>query len=262
MLRVNLDLADGPWGFVGPAGGPSGFDAAVAKAIARRLGVATSVTSWPAEAIRDGAWEDRFDIALARIPVTPDQAARLVLSQPYAWDPQQLAATVASGVVDPDGLAGAAICTEAGMPAAGWLDGTLLPDPLGPLPAIPPIGAAAWPVAADGECTTAIADGSAPFTGWLASWPTVDAAIAGGLPAVAVGVPVLWLPVAVGFDPAVGDGATLRAAIDAVLAELAADGTLARLSARAFRGADLTVLPIDGVPVVVASPLPSASAAP
>lgn len=257
-IRIAIDADDGPWSRLSPEGRNAGFDVQVARQVARRLGVEAVLVPLPAETILAGGWGALAEIAIARVPAIPETRLRLALSLPYAWDPQQLAAAAGAGIVLPDALSGRTVCTETARTGPAWLSGLLVLDPELPPPALPPAGALAWPVTADAECITPLAAGSAPPDAWLASWPTVREQIALGLPAVTLGLPVAWVPVAIARDPAVLDGASLGAALDEIVATLLADGSLARISVRAFAGADLTVLPADGIPLLpAASPSPA-----
>ncbi|MET0833094.1 MAG: transporter substrate-binding domain-containing protein [Actinomycetota bacterium] len=71
------------------------------------------------------------------------------------------------------------------------------------------------------------------------SQAAIDAAIADGLPVVKVGDPVFYEPLAVAFDKGVADNDSLVAAVDAIVGEMHADGTLSELSLKWY-GQDLT----------------------
>jgi hypothetical protein len=103
----------------------------------------------------------------------------------------------------------------------------------------PPEGSTATTLPTDRNCAEAWGSGRQDFQGWLTSSTTVQAAIADGLPVVAVGDPVFFEPLAAAFDKGVEDNDTLVAAVDAILGEMHADGTLSELSMKWF-GEDLT----------------------
>jgi polar amino acid transport system substrate-binding protein len=254
VIRVNVSPDDAPWSSLNAQGAPGGFEVAIARQIARRLGIRAEFTTLSAAEVSGGSWEDRFDIALARFAETEGQAGLLDLTAPYAYDPGQLAATAESGLTSIEELAGQAICVAAGSLAEAWLNGTLalVAPPLEP--AAPPEGATAFSVASDAECAALIAAGGAPFAGWLASGVTIDRAVADGTPIVPAGDPVFWAPIAIATDPVPGDSATLMTRLDEVLAELVADGTLTRQSQRFF-DRDLTQVP-GAAPPLEASPSP------
>jgi polar amino acid transport system substrate-binding protein len=92
----------------------------------------------------------------------------------------------------------------------------------------------------DADCAQAIQNGRNDFQGWLSSSTTVDAAIAAGAPFVKVGDPLYYEPLAVAIDKAGPPHAELQAAIDAILADMHADGTLTAFSKKWYEGVDLT----------------------
>ena len=67
----------------------------------------------------------------------------------------------------------------------------------------------------------------------------MEDAIADGLPIVKLGDPVFYEPLAVAFDKSVADNDSLVAAVDAIVGEMHADGTLSELSQKWY-GIDLT----------------------
>ncbi len=256
VIRVNVADADAPWSHVNDQGKRNGLDVAVARALAKQLGVSVEFTAFPIDEVRAGLWDDRFDVAISRLAVTTADPQLLLFSQPYAYDPQQLAVTVESGLTSADELVDRPVCVAAGDTGAGWLDGTLaLAEP--PLePSIPPSGATAFAGPTNGDCVALVEAGGAPFDGWVASLPTIERAIAGGAGVTLVGNPVVWAPVAVAFDAKAGDNDTLVAAIDEALVALDDAGTIVKASLKAT-GYDLTVVPADGVPVRSDTPISS-----
>jgi beta-lactam-binding protein with PASTA domain/ABC-type amino acid transport substrate-binding protein len=259
VIRVNIADDDIPWSFINANGRRNGFDAAVARSLAERLGVELELTTFPLDEVRAGLWDDRFDVAISRLPVAQSDPQLLEFSDPYAYDPQQLSVTAESGLTSVDELADRAICVAAGDTGAAWLAGSLsLVD--APLePAAPPSGATAYDGPSNPDCVALVAAGGAPFDGWLASLPTIDRAVGGGATVTTVGDPVVWAPVAVAFDAKAGDNASLIEAVNEILAGLSDDGTLVKASIRAT-GYDLTTVPADGVPVPL-TPLSESPAA-
>ena len=96
---------------------------------------------------------------------------------------------------------------------------------------------APWPrpCPTDRNCAESWAAGRKDFEGWLTSSTTVQAAIDEGLPVVAIGDPVYYEPLAAAFDKNVEDNDSLVAAVDAIIGEMHADGTLATLSQTVVR---------------------------
>ena len=121
----------------------------------------------------------------------------------------------------------------------GDLDfGTATPD------TVPPEGSVATTLPTDRNCAESWAAGRKDFDGWLTSSTTVQAAIDEGLPVVALGDPVYFEPLAAAFDKNIEDNDSLVAAIDAIIGEMHADGTLSTMSQKWF-GLDLTTSPAE-----------------
>ena len=83
--------------------------------------------------------------------------------------------------------------------------------------------------------------GRADFTGWLSDKLVVAKAIADGAPMVEVGDPVFAESLAVAIDKSVEDNAGFLAAVDTIIGEMRADGTMKALSEKWYGGLDLTV---------------------
>ena len=72
-----------------------------------------------------GSWNDRWDMSVGSVTITEPRKDVLDFTQPYAFNPAQMAATTASGITTLDGLAGQAICVGGGTTYQQWLEGTL-----------------------------------------------------------------------------------------------------------------------------------------
>jgi polar amino acid transport system substrate-binding protein len=119
-----------------------------------------------------------------------------------------------------------------------WMNGTLDFGTESPDTAAPE-GSTAVTRVTDRDCAQEWGLGRLDFEGWLSSSTTVDAAIADGIPAVKVGDPVFYEPLAVAFDKSIEDNDSLVEAVDAIVGEMHADGTLSELSMQ-WLGEDLT----------------------
>jgi ABC-type amino acid transport substrate-binding protein len=84
-----------------------------------------------------------------------------------------------------------------------------------------------------------VQSGRPEFQAWLSSSEAVAAAIAAGTPMVALGDPVFYESLGVGFDNTVADNDSLVAAVDAIIGQMRDDGTLLALSQQWFNGLDL-----------------------
>mgnify|MGYP001825805878 FL=1 len=215
-----------------------GFDIDVGREIATRLGVELALETPDWALITAGSWGDRWDFSVGSMTITSKRQEVLDFTQPYYFTPAQVAAHVEAGVVTLDDLAGKSICMGEATTYLEWMNGTLDFGTESPDTA-PPEGASAVTRITDRDCAQEWGLGRLDFEGWLSSSTTVDAAIADGIPAIKVGDPVFYEPLAAALDRSIEDNDSLAAAIDAAIGEMHADGTLTELSMKWF-GADLT----------------------
>ncbi|HEU5205667.1 MAG TPA: transporter substrate-binding domain-containing protein [Candidatus Limnocylindrales bacterium] len=219
-------------------GNYEGFDIDVGTEIAKRLGVeiAFETPSW--DVITAGSWGGRWDFSVGSMTITSPRQEVLDFSDPYYYTPAQMAARTDSGITTLDGLAGKVICVGAATTYLDWLNGSLDFGTESPQ-TTPPEGATATTLDTDRLCAEAWRAGRTDFDGWLSSSTTVQAAIDDGLPVVAVGDPVFFEPLAVAFDKSGPDPSDMVTRVNAILAEMHADGTLKTMSEKWF-GLDLT----------------------
>jgi polar amino acid transport system substrate-binding protein len=215
-----------------------GFDIDVGTEIAKRLGVDLVFETPDWAVISSGGWSGRWDMSVGSMTITSRRQAILDFTQPYYFTPAQVAAHADAGVASLDDLAGRAICMGEGTTYLDWMNGVLDFGTETPEVA-PPEGATAVTRTTDRDCAQEWGLGRRDFDGWIASSTTVDDAIADGLPVVKVGDPIFYEPLAVAFDRTVEDNDSLVAAVDAIIGEMHADGTLSALSQKWY-GADLT----------------------
>lgn len=215
-----------------------GFDVDVGREIASRLGVELALETPDWALITAGSWGDRWDFSVGSMTITSARQEVLDFTQPYYYTPAQMAALADSGITTLDDLAGKSICMGEATTYLEWMNGTLdfgteTPD------TTPPEGAVAVTRPTDRDCAQEWGLGRRDFDGWLSSSTTVDAAIADGIPIVKVGEPVFYEPLAAAFDKGIEDNDSLVAAVDQIIGEMHADGTLSELSIKWF-GEDLT----------------------
>lgn len=240
VIRVGTDPNYAPQSFLKPDGTFEGFDIDVANEIAKRLGVTTKFETPDFSIVEAGNWADRFDISVGSMTVTETRKGAVDFTEPYYFTPAQMAVISDSGITSLDGLAGKTVCTGAGTTYWQWLKGTLVlgdGSALAPVPA----GAIDTTLKTDQDCAQSAQSGRRDFEGWLSSSTTVQAAIDGGAPFVAVGDPVFYEPLAVATDKAAPPHAELQAQLDQIIKDMHADGTLSALSKKWFNGEDLTV---------------------
>jgi ABC-type amino acid transport substrate-binding protein len=211
-------------------GALDGFDIDVATELGRRLGLAADVQPVEPTRLLDADKTVDVDILLPSIATSAIDPTRFAHSVPYYWWPHYLVVTVASGRTDVGQLAGQAICAVVGDAGESWLRGVGGTTPID--------GSTVVPRATDAECLSALMDGSVAGIvtarmgpADLAARPSL--AVLGGPPAEPR-VVVAWLE---------QQPASLIVEIDAALAGMHDDGTLAQLSRNRFGGYDLTRSP-------------------
>jgi polar amino acid transport system substrate-binding protein len=138
-----------------------------------------------------------------------------------------------SGITDPAGLAGKVICVGEGTTYLDWIGGTLDFGSESPQ-TVAPEGSTAFTLPTDRDCANAWQAGRNDFDGWLSSITTVQDAIDDGLPVEMIGEPVFYEPLAVARDKSAPDHDAQLAAIDQIVADMHADGTLTALSMEWF----------------------------
>ena len=142
-----------------------------------------------------------------------------------------------------DDLAGKTVCAGESTTYVFWIEGTLsLPEGSGEVAEVPE-GMTATTLPTDIDCAEAWRSGRTDdFQGWLTALPTAQGAIDEGYPVRLVGDPVFFEPLAVAFDKASEeDTASLLAAVDQIVGDMHADGTLTELSNEWYEGTDYSV---------------------
>jgi polar amino acid transport system substrate-binding protein len=220
-----------------------GFDVDVAIEIGKRLGVETCFATPNWDLITAGSWADKWDISVGSMTIKPARQEVLYFTTPYYYTPAVVAVLSTSGLTSIDDLAGKAICAGAATTYEDWLNGNL-DLPATSIYAQPPAGITVVPLDTDQECAQALAAGRTDFQAYATSATVVDANIASGMPVVQIGGAVFSEDLAVALDKSSTlDGTSLLAAVEKIIVDMHADGTLAALSVQWF-GSDLTQSPI------------------
>ena len=225
VIRMSTDPAYPPQSFLDVDGSYKGFDIDVGTEIARRLGVEIAFETPDFALVSAGSWSDRWDFSVGSVTITTPRQEVLDFTQPYYYTPAQFAVRSDSGFDSLDDLAGKTVCMGEGTTYLDWYNGELdfgteTPD------TVPPEGSVATTLPTDRNCAESWAAGRNDFDGWLTAAPTVQQAVDEGLPVMAIGEPVYFEPLAAAFDKSVEDNDSLVAAIDAIIGEMHADGTL------------------------------------
>ena len=218
-----------------------GFDIDVGTEIANRLGVDIALETPDWALVTAGSWGDRWDFSVGSMSITSAREEVIDFTQPYYFTPAQMAAHADLGYDSIDDLAGQSICMGEATTYLSWMQGTLDFGSYGSTGAMaaPPEGSTAVTRPTDRDCAQEWGTGRQDFQGWLSSSSTVQDAIDDGIPVVALGDPVFYEPLAAAFDKGVEDNDSLVAAVDSIIGEMHADGTLSDLSMKWY-GVDLT----------------------
>ena len=241
IIKVGTDPAYPPQSELKKDGTFEGFDIDTANEIAKRLGVKAKFETPDFTVVEAGNWAGRFDISVGSVTITKVRLENLSFTEPYYFTPAQMSATKKSAITSLDGLAGKTACMGAGTTYLQWVEGTLkLGDDSFQAPV--PAGMKAFTLKTDQDCALSAKSGRNDFEGWLTSSTTTAAGIAGGAPMVVVGAPVFYEPLAVATDKkGKTPHAELDAALDKIIKDMHADGTLSTFSKKWFDGQDLTV---------------------
>jgi polar amino acid transport system substrate-binding protein len=243
VIRMSTDPAYPPQSFLDTDGSLNGFDIDVGTEIATRLGVDIVFETPDFALVSAGNWSDRWDFSVGSVTITSARQEVLDFTQPYYYTPAQFAVRTDSGYTTLDDLAGTTVCMGEGTTYLDWYNGELdfgteTPD------TVPPEGSVATTLPTDRNCAESWAAGRMDFEGWLTAAPTVQGAIDEGLPVMALGEPVFYEPLAAAFDNGIEDNDSLVAAVDAIIGEMHADGTLTAMS-QTWYGMDLTMPPAE-----------------
>lgn len=239
VIKVGTDPAYPPQSELKADGTFEGFDIDVANEIAKRLGVKAQFETPDFSVVEAGQWAGRFDISVGSVTITKKRLESLDFTEPYYFTPAQMTATTTSGITTLDGLADKTVCVGDATTYFQWISGTLeLGDgsALAPVPA----GMKVTTLKTDQDCALSAQSGRHDFEGWLSSSTTVAAGIAGGAPMVVVGDPVFFEPLAVATDKTGPAHTELQAALDQIIKDMHADGTLSTFSKKWFEDQDLT----------------------
>ncbi len=241
VIRVSTDPAYPPQSFLNEETGEyEGFDIDVATEIANRLGVdvAWETPSW--DLITAGGWNDRWDMSVGSMTPTNERQEVLHFTQPYYYTPAVVVVredddSVKDLATDLDGktIGVCSGCTyefylEKTLNIEGYTFDFVIDDAK---------------VSGYDTDTTALQDlVVGRLDAVITSLTTAQGYIDEGNPVKIVGDPVFYEPLAVAFDKkAPLDPTSLVEAVDQIVGDMHADGTLSELSKEWFNGLDLTV---------------------
>ncbi len=218
--RIEILVTSGtPQAFV--SGEYQGFDIEVARAVADELGLQAQIDVVTAEELRAGSLPAAWDLALD-LPVDASRGA-LAGSVPFLWRSAAVVAPSGSAL-EAGSLDGARLCVVAGSAAARWIAGGI---PAGDGSALPAPSRVSVREAADAAgCRSLVTEGASDA--YVADWGIADGQPGEGLEIIP-GTP-FSLPAAWSVNGGRPEPGRLRAAVDAALLAMQADGRLHSLS--------------------------------
>jgi polar amino acid transport system substrate-binding protein len=239
VIRVSTDPAYPPQSELNPETGEyEGFDIDVANEIASRLGVRVEWETPKWEVLTAGSWNDRWDMSVGSMTPTNERQQVLEFTEPYSFVPAVVVVPEDSNVSDvTTDLDGATIGVCADCTYQFFLEKTLA------------IRGFEFEFVIDGATvrgydtdTTALQDlVTGRLDAVMTSEPTAQAFIDEGNPARIVGEPVFGEPLAIAFDKDTKlDNSSLVQAVDEIVADMHADGTLTEFSETWYDGIDVT----------------------
>lgn len=233
VLKVSTDPAWPPQSFLNDNNEMDGFDVAVARAIADKMGVGIEFVTPDWSLITAGNWAGRWDASVGSMTPTKERAEVLDFPAIYYYVPASLAVHNDSDAQSIADLNGRVIGVSASSTWENYLRHDLIIDAVG----APPFEYQIVP----GEIKTygtdipvvnelRLGDG-VRLQGMIGSLPNFIEAIANDYPIRVVGDPLFYEPLAVAIDK--GDP-EFGAKLQEIVAGLRADGTLTELSMKYY----------------------------
>ncbi|GAA0700856.1 transporter substrate-binding domain-containing protein [Marinobacterium maritimum] len=238
-MTLACDADYPPQSFLNDKNEMDGFDVAVAREIAKRLGAELKVVTPAWEIITAGGWGERWDISVGSMTPTQKRAEVLEFPAVYYYTPASFAVHSKSEIASYDDLQGKNIGACGGCTTESYLKGDLLIE-----------GAEAQAIdyavkpgkIHSYETDTNIFDDLRIGPGLrldatLSPLPTIHEAIANNYPLKVVGEPVYYEPLAIAVDK--GDP-EFSAKVTEIVDEMRKDGTLTYISMKWY-GYDYTI---------------------
>ncbi len=233
-IRISTDPNYKPFSFLNPDGTYDGFDNATAVEAIKRLSAAVgkpiaiewTTPSW--EAITAGGWGGRFDISIGSMSVTVGRAKVVDFVEPYYYDSGAVAVPKDSPVQSLAELnGGKSICVGTATTYQQWLDGTL--EIVDPNKVAPPTDPKIITLETDNLCVQAVASGRKYDAIVANASGLADQAKIAPIRILA-GPPIFTVSVAFALDKGGPSDTSMIEALNKIVLEMHADGTLSKLS--------------------------------
>jgi len=239
-LVIATDANYKPQSFKNPDGSWEGFDIDVAREIAKRLGVQAEFLDISFDIVTAGGWNDRWDMNVGSMTVTPDRKKALYFSTPYYYTPAAFVVHKDSKATSIDDLKGKKVGVGSGTTYLDYLQGKLTLEGEEILKKAPD-GVQPQIYDTDQLALTDLAQGDGVrVDAVLTALPTAQDAIKGGQPYKILGDPVYYEDLAAAFDQkSTADSKPLADAVSQAIGAMHQDGTLTQLSQK-YYGIDLT----------------------
>jgi polar amino acid transport system substrate-binding protein len=242
-ITVSTDPAYPPQSsYDAKSGEYEGFDIDTATEIANRLGVdvAWEAPSW--DVITAGGWNDRWQMSVGSMTPTNDRQKVLDFTEPYYYTPAVVVVNEANTDITDlsTDLDGKKIGVCSGCTYEQFLDKTLKIKGYTFDFIIDNADIHGYDTDTTALQDLALGDGTR-LDAVITSLTTAQGYIDAGNPVKIVGAPVFYEPLSVAFDKnAPKDPTSLADAVNTIVKQMHADGTLTKLSKKWYNGTDLT----------------------
>jgi len=245
-LLVSTDPNYAPQSFLNDKGELDGFDVEVAKEVAKRLGVTVEFVTPDWDMITGGNWGGRWDLSIGSMTPTEDRAQILWFTDAYYYTPASFAVHKDNTTIKtPEALAGKTVGLGTATTYEAYLNGTLKILG-GEVMYDPPAGVNVKPYTTDAEAIQDLALGDGVrLDAVMSAQPTIQSAIASGVPLKYVGSPAFYEPLAFALDKSRGPSDKMLSKLNEIITAMHEDGTLTELSLK-FYGIDLTTIVLPG----------------
>ncbi|HEY7993774.1 MAG TPA: transporter substrate-binding domain-containing protein [Candidatus Eremiobacteraceae bacterium] len=236
-LVISTDADYKPQSYRNPDGTWIGFDVDVGREVARRLGVQPVFKSVNFALVTPGGWNGQWDVNIDSMAITNERAKVLWFSEPYYFTPASFVVYKTSKARTLADLAGKRLGVGASTTYESYLDGKMSTARIKP-----PERTTVVTYDTDELALQDLAAGDGTrLDGVLTALPTIESAIARGMPLRVISPPVFEDSSAIALDRASPvQSAPLLWAITGIIHDMHRDGTLSRLS-RKYYGIDITV---------------------